>query len=537
MKNSEEKTTVVDFIRDASFFAELGMRLARRFDYPKALRYLRRAVDLEPENATYNCYLASVLAELGQFEESNNILYHIVESIDPGLVDVYFYLSNNYANMEDFQMAEELALRYLEESKNGTYAEEAEELLDYLYFELDLPPRRLLDQSTDILYAKHEEARRCLEEGRFLQATECLKEIVEKHHDFLPAWNNLALAYYYTGHFSKALETIEHTLELEPGNLHALCNMAVLFSHHNRVGELLPLLQQLKKVVPFTSEHLFKLATTMGVLGQHEEAYFLYRRLLGSHYHQDASTYHYAAISAYLSGRREQAVRWWEKVKQLDPDSGVADYYLQMVKEQHDGETISNMTYHYHVPTGKIRFSDECSYQESLKSDPMVRASLLWALQHGRDDAKQLVIETMMLIADEEAEKALRLFCDTTDDPAWREYALQALSEMGAEPPVSAAPVALASSEDQVVNCINMCLTSKVEREWAIQTWSTYQIRMEMPVRVRKAEAWVAALEYLYRKKQGQKMTQTALAEKYGVSSQTISKCVKEISKLDLYKF
>jgi HEAT repeat protein len=208
-----------------------------------------------------------------------------------------------------------------------------------------------------------------------------------------------------------------------------------------------------------------------------------------------------------------------------------------MVKEQHDGETISNMTYHYHVPTGKIRFSDECSYQESLKSDPMVRASLLWALQHGRDDAKLLVIETMMLIADEEAEKALRLFCDTTDDPAWREYALQALSEMGAEPPVSAAPVALASSEDQVVNCINMCLTSKVEREWAIQTWSTYQIRMEMPVRVRKAEAWVAALEYLYRKKQGQKMTQTALAEKYGVSSQTISKCVKEISKLDLYKF
>ncbi|WP_232622318.1 tetratricopeptide repeat protein, partial [Rhodococcus rhodochrous] len=197
----------------------------------------------------------------------------------------------------------------------------------------------------------------------------------------MPAWNNLSLAYYYVGDFQQAMATIEETLEREHGNLHALCNLAVLLSHHNRAKELVALINMLKKVVPYHPEHAYKLATTMGVLGQHEEAYRLYAKMLKSGRTHEACTYHYAAISAYMSGHKEQAIRWWQKVKQLDPESGVAEHYMEMVKEAKDGQTKQVIPYHYYQPQQEVSWEKApASGVEELKNDPMIRASLLWAL-------------------------------------------------------------------------------------------------------------------------------------------------------------
>ncbi len=547
MKNSErvKQATVVDFMRDASFFAERGLRLSQRYDYEKALKCLRRAVELEPGNPTYLCQLASVLAETGQFHQSNDLLHQIVDEIDPSMEEIYFYLANNYANLEDFQMAEEMALRYLQTCKRGEYREDAEELLDYIYFELDLPPRRFPGSATEELYARHEQARKCLEEGHFLKAAQMLQGIVRKHPSFMPAWNNLALAYYYAGQFEKAIDTIEQTLERDPGNLHALCNLSILLSHHGRLPELVTLLAQLKKVTPLHHENVYKLATTLGILGQHEEAYRLYRRLMRLTSPREASTYHFAAISAYLTGREQQAIRWWQKAKQLDPESGVADYYLDMVTRQSAHDPIETIPYHYsrpnpETPTGYGTFFSP----EDFKSDPMVRASLLWALQHGKDDAKQMVIQTLAMIGDEEAEATLRYFYKRTDDPELRELVLLALWEMGAEVaheigediPAVRRPV----EHDSVTLAIDDSFAEVEQadmRIWATAVWLHYKQQYPKHPAVRNPQAWVAALEYLYAKQIGRKQTQSSLADTYGVSASTVAKCIKELSRLDLNTF
>jgi len=542
MKNNEDvnKRTVVTFQRDASFFVQRGVRLAQRFEYEKAMRCFRRAVELEPANPNCLCHLASVLAEIGQFSESNKILHQIVDEIDPEMVEVYFYLAHNYANMEDFYMAEEMALRYLQETKDGMFASEAEELLDYIYAELDLPPRTL-DQHELNLHQKHELARKSLEEGRFLEAMELLQEIIRADDTYTPAWNNLALAYYYIGDFQKALQTIEQTLTREPGNLHALCNLAVLLSQHNRAAELAPLLAQLRKTVPLHYEQLYKLATTLGVLGQHADAYRLYRRLFRYWGQHDASTYHYAAISAYQSGHRQQAIQWWQKARQLDPDTGIADYYLRMVKEREPGKTIEEIPYHYQIPFRDSTYAyAEWARSDELKSDPMIRASLLWALQHGTPEVKRLVIQTLALIGDREAEAALRRFYRTADDGALRMLALMALNQIGGEPPGEDGVRMTADESDQVAACIRSCLRKNEQtelRRWALLVWAAYcQQRKTLP-KIRKPEAWVAALEYLYGKLTSRKVTQKSLAAKYGLSLPTIAKCVREISALDLHKF
>ena len=61
--------------------------------------------------------------------------------------------------------------------------------------------------------------------------------------DYLAARNNLALAYYYMGLFSKAKETIGEVLEQEPGNLHALCNLAIFYQNENRTDQVLLLIK------------------------------------------------------------------------------------------------------------------------------------------------------------------------------------------------------------------------------------------------------------------------------------------------------
>ncbi|UFJ39976.1 tetratricopeptide repeat protein [Brevibacillus humidisoli] len=542
MKNSEgmKKRTVVAFERDASFFVQRGVRLAQRSEYEKAIKYFRRAVELEPTNANCLCHLASVLAEIGQFSESNDILHQIVEQTEPGMVEVYFYLANNYANMEDYQMAEEMALRYLQESVDGTFALEAEELLDYIYFELDIPPRGLEEES-DNLHFKHEQARKSLEDGRFLEATELLQEVIQADDDFTPAWNNLALAYYYVGDFNRAMQTIEETLARDPGNLHALCNLAVLLSHHNRTGELAPLLEQLRKTVPLHHEQLYKLATTLGVLGQHKEAFRLYRRLFRFWGQHDACTYHYAAISAYQCGHQEQAIRWWQRAKQLDPDTGIADYYLHMVKEREEGNSIHEIPYQYQIPFKGSAFEHvEWTRSDELKSDPMIRASLLWAMQHGTAEVKKMVIQTLALIGDDEAEEALRRFCRTADDEYLLKLALVALSQMGAALPYEVGAFTVGEEADHVADCIRTCLSREEHaelRRWALLVWSAYCQYREDPPKTRKPEAWVAALEYLYGKLTSGKVTQKSLAAKYGLSQPTIAKCAKEISALDLHKF
>ncbi|MGD8190591.1 tetratricopeptide repeat protein [Brevibacillus ginsengisoli] len=541
-----KNNTIITFQRDASFFIERGLRLSRRFEYDKAIRCFRRAIELDPNNATYQCHMASILAEMGKFEESNELLHDVLDNIDPKMEDVYFYLANNYANIEDFETAEEMTLKYLQNTKNRTFVEEAEELLDYIYFELDMPPRHFLDFSEDAIAAKHEQARKCLEEGRFLEAILLLSEINELDPKFMPAWNNLALAYYYSGDFDKALKIILETIDRDPGNLHALCNLAVLFSHQNNVSDLLPIISQLTKVVPFHPEHAYKLATTMGILGQHEDAYRFYLRLMRFPYFVDAATYHYAAISAYLSDHDQQAMKWWMKAKQLDPLSGVADHYLNMLRNKTTEGVKESIPYQYQ-PMIKSKQDNWTNFDE-MRDDPMIRASLLWALQHGKEDAKQMVIQTLAMIGDEEAKTTLYHFSQTTTNPELQKLALLTLSELEEQYPIDGeTPVSiertLTESEQMVIELIQ----DQVERgdrefgKWADRIWKAYcnQVSEARPEKtsIRKIVAWIAALEYLFAKKKQAKQTQEELAQKYNVSSTTISKCIKELKSIDLYKF
>src|SRR5579875_640197 len=166
---------------DAAYFFERGVRFLQRNDLNKALKAFRKTVEYEPNNPVNYCNLAGVYSEMGDFEASNELLEHVLCDLDPNMTECQFYLANNYANMGEYDTAEEYVLRYLDADPNGEYAEDAEEMLSVLLdefgggrvFEKWQEEKRKMDakQAT-------KDGRYFLENGQFEAAVEWLEKVI-----------------------------------------------------------------------------------------------------------------------------------------------------------------------------------------------------------------------------------------------------------------------------------------------------------------------------------------------------------------------
>ncbi|GAA0363747.1 tetratricopeptide repeat protein [Bacillus horti] len=547
------KTNVISVYFDAEFFFERGLHSFQRYDFPKALKYFRKSVDLDPHHSKYLVHLAAVYTELGNYEESNRLLTFIVNSIDSCFTDCYYYMANNYAHLGNFDQAERYALLYIQESHDGIYVEEAEELLDFICFELDREPREL-DQENQLI-VQHEKARIALEQGKFVEATRLLKEMVEEHPHFLAARNNLALSYYYLGKYDEAMGVIEEILERDQANLHALCNLAVFLYHKEKQEEAKQLLAGLKKVQPFHPEHQYKLATTLGILGEDQRAFELFSSLSKRGLMEDSSLYHYMAVASYNIGREAKALEYWTKLKQLNPSCEIAEYYLNILEDKELIQTTERLPYHYQLPFDvqlkKMDWFVNGRIPKNLMQDPLIRSSLLWSLRYGDRDTKLQVLQSFELLADEEVEEALRQFIlEKEEEDYIKKVAIFVLRQIGAKTPYTANLCGHLIEIDQqtieerfphwmenwqkVSNCLRKYMEGQydlLEHQEAQTIWSSFleQIYPDLP-QIRKAEGWAAAIEYYMLVRKKKKVSKIEIAERYDISVQTLSK------NLDLLK-
>ncbi|MEI2282480.1 MULTISPECIES: tetratricopeptide repeat protein [Paenibacillus] len=554
---------------DASFFFERAVRSLDRNHVDKALKYFRKAVEYEPENPVNHCNMAGILSEKGDYKASNAILAHVLDVVDPSMTECYFYMANNYANMDQFEEAERALVTYLEEDTQGQFMTEAEEMMELLYYELDRPAKLNRIKSRQGV-VEHDQARELLEEGKFAQAAELLEGMSPDYPDYLAARNNLALAYYYMGLFSKAKETIAEVLEQEPGNLHALCNLAIFYQNENRTDQVLLLIKKLRAIVPFQHEQVYKLATTMGILGQHDAAYIHFRRLLkGEETATDPALAHYAAVAAFNTERYDIAKRLWHHVNKLDPGSEVARYYLDGLEAVIQGvQEPSKLSYHYHLPFDE-QFKQWEDYgngiPEEMKNDPLIRSSFFWALRHGDQATKLQVIHALGMIGDYEVQQALQLFIDEPGEEPTLVKAAQAVlhdlqrvehPELNAEvsqpltPEAEALKTVPKASKKEITG---IRLGKETSPHWqavvdrALQMsearaelqqemeriWADYVSRVRPDLSGSKQiEGWAAGLEYLASKNRSRPVTYQSIAERYGISASTVSKYARQLNQI-----
>ncbi|MGM1050670.1 MAG: tetratricopeptide repeat protein [Bacillota bacterium] len=536
---------------NANFFFDRAVKSLDRYQYDKALKYFRKAVEYEPDNPVNHCNMAGILSETGDYEGSNDVLQHILDKVDSSMTECYFYMANNYANMELFEEAEKALVTYLEEDSSGQFMDEAEELMELLHYELNRPTKVNRIKSREGM-VEHERARELLEEGKFAQAVKLLEEIVGDYPDFLAARNNLALAYYYMGRFAKAKQTIEEVLEQEPGNLHGLCNLAIFFQHEGNNDQRNRLVEMLAVTVPFHQEHVFKLATTMGILGKHEAAYSHFRRLLkDEEFSSDPSLYHYTAVAACNSGQYESAANYWRHAKKLDPGSVIPDFYLaQLQHRKKTGTMVMKVSYHYHLPFEeqfKRWEHDGEVMTEEVKHNPLIRSSFFWALRHGDPHIKLQVIRTLELIADDEVQHALQSFLqEPGEDADLKDAARLVLQQLESKRSRTQDREAGVKGKEvlpdwhptwqEVVDKASQTMDKRSDHFWKreLETlWSEFLSKLYPDIpNIRNTSGWAAALEYMTAKMRGRAYTYEEVALRYGISSSTVRRYARQIDQV-----
>ena len=282
----------------------------------KAYKYLKRAVDLSPDDPSILLQLAIIELEGQCFEEAYDLLYR-AHQIDPEEPEIVFYMAEISGCIGMIHDAKRFAESYLEMEPEGAYADEANEILEFVAFEKD--DYEELEGSSEDLY-RQEQARRCMENGNFPEAIERLEELIDEKPDFWSAYNNLALAYFYIGEAEDAKALLHLVLRDNKGNLHAICNLAVIAYYEKNEEELQGLLEVLTKIQPYAWEHRYKLGATLALIGQYDVAYKWLRSMQKRGYVGDAGFYFWLSHAAYFSGHEESSKTAWAQLLELDPE-------------------------------------------------------------------------------------------------------------------------------------------------------------------------------------------------------------------------
>lgn len=484
-KATIQKGKIVSFIPTGEYYFKKGIKAYHKRDFIKAKKYLERALQLEPGESMIACQLAIVDTELGQFEESNQLLHLVLEDLDQEMVECHYFLANNYAHLGFFKDSYHHAKLYLECDPDGDFVDDAEELLELLSFESDDLDDEIYEQ--DDLIVKQEQARDLLESGSFPKAIELLKEVVKEYPEYWSAYNNLALAYFYLGKPEKADVILDKVLELNPGNLHALCNKMVFAYYQGQFKSVAQWAEALKKIQPMSSEHQFKLGTSFALVGEYELAYVWLKRLYKKGFDGDGPFYYWLSYAAYYTGHENFSRNIWKMVLEFNPEKAGSEPWNpdheQNGFEHHSGSIFQKL---------------ESEYVEER----------LFALFLASVSDKKEEIITSNRLSQNEKFTAME-----------KEYISFIRSGKPSKASDAQEVAELFYESHQPIGTIEAGLY--------LMWFSVFVEMSKENVSLKNKRAWAGAVEYVWHKLRSEKVSQQEIADRYGISAATIGKYVK----------
>lgn len=528
---------------NSNYFFERALKSLDKQRFDKALKYFRKAVDYEPENPINYCNVAGVLSEMGNYDEANNILSKVIEDIDPKMAEVHFYMATNFAHMEQYEEAEDRLIQYLAEDEDGHFLEEAEEMIEFLQTELT-DPKKIINVKAKAGFYEHTYARELLEQGQFAEAIALLEKIVEEQPDFLAAVNNLALAYYYVGFKEEAKHYIQHVLERDPSNLHGLCNLAIYNYYEADFEQLKKLIPILSKVEPFYQEHLYKLATTLGIMKEHRGALKHFERLikLGEGL-RDGSIYHYAAIASLNIKAYEKAIHFWQLAYE-QTDYSPAHFYITLTQQikKHALDWPFTYSYFANVEEQLSAWESFLQNQQSIQYHCIAHAYFQYAKGYGSEKQKLRSLDFIAPIVDEQCLDYLLDYllypleqntvkCKVMDMllSVYRQLTTQLfLHEHESE-------LSLNDKWRHIIGYIiknQSSLKAEIEKKKAIELIFLYLTMSDEAMNAKQNHhVMIASFVYLTMKQLEQKVTYKSIAEQFSISATTLSHSVKKIEE------
>lgn len=210
---------------------------------------------------------------------------------------------------------------------------------------------------------------------------------------------------------------LDDILDKNPGNLHALCNVALFYKQLQENKEAERFLGILRVIHPIIPEHRYKLGSTFALLEEDELAFVWLHSVRNQGYAWNVTYFHWLAVASIKTGRKNAAKWAWEKILDLDPESSVAAYYLNKLEEYALQPQYAE--YQYTIPVKDV--GDEGELSERIQK--------LKSTIHKNKLSHILLIREM---DDAEALPTLEAFCgDKNETPIMKELAAVVLFEKG----------------------------------------------------------------------------------------------------------
>lgn len=485
-KATIQRGKVLSFLPTGEYYFKKGIKAYHQRDFIKAKKYLERALQLEPGEPMIACQLAIISTELGEYENSNQLLHMILDELDHEMAECHYFLANNYAHMGFFKDAYHHAKIYLELEPDGDFADDTQDLMELLTMESEDLEEELYEQ--DDLIVKQEQAHKLLEEGYFEKAITLLNSVIKEYPEYWSAYNNLALAHFYRGEVDQAESILDEVLVKNPGNLHALCNQLVFANYLQQSEKVAQLLETLKKIQPMLSEHQFKLGATFALVGEYEQAYLWLKKLYKYGYEGEGPFYYWLAYSSYYTNHENFAKTIWKKVLEINPEKEGFEPWNGNRKEGNKTEKGQN------------------SYIFNLQSEyACERLYALFLISYLGEKNNFANVETESLTAPELGYLSYVKNGRQSTAAAAHEIALR-LSQF---------------HEPTGTDGVSLYLL-----------WFTIFTELySQGQKLQQTDAWAAATEYVWKKYKGEKVTQKEVGKRYGLSSTTVGKYVKIVSK------
>lgn len=147
-----------------------------------------------------------------------------------------------------------------------------------------------------------------------------LKQIVDEGKGTKEVYFHLGNAYYQTGDPKGAITAFGKAIELDPQYFKAMVNMALMFDELEQYPQAIETLERAAEIDPKSPDVWSHMGNSYYAQGQHAKAMDLYRKALSL----DSKAPHalYSVGVAFAdAGIFREAVRYWSRVSEVDPDS------------------------------------------------------------------------------------------------------------------------------------------------------------------------------------------------------------------------
>ena len=214
-------------------------------------------------------------------------------------------------------------------------------------------PPKLADYSKEVNLGSH-----ALKAGDCRRAVAEFSKVEKGSKEYATAKEMQAVAHLLAGEAYQAEQACLELLSDTPDSVRAQATIAAVYLEQGREEESRAIAQKLAAMELTDSDDLYKVATVCCENGLHDEAYQKFV-ILDQKMPYDGRMLYFKGVSAYKSGRLNEAEKALDTLCTVYPDAEVAKYYLKALrayKEEKEnageGEEVipPEFIYFYHLP-------------------------------------------------------------------------------------------------------------------------------------------------------------------------------------------